>query len=113
MESSPESTITQAFNPLVATQAIWGMGADGLIYEPLLQFNIAAPPKFYPWLATAYQWSNGGKSVSFTIRPGVKFSDGSPMTPTDVVFSYNLVKKNPSINLADLTISSVSASGNT
>jgi peptide/nickel transport system substrate-binding protein len=45
MESSPESTITQAFNPFIATQAIWGMGADGLIYEPLLQFDIAAPPK--------------------------------------------------------------------
>ncbi len=54
MESSPESTITQAFNPFIATQAIWGMGADGLIYEPLLQFDIAAPPKYYPWLATAY-----------------------------------------------------------
>jgi peptide/nickel transport system substrate-binding protein len=113
MESSPESTITQAFNPFVATQAAWGMGATGLIYEPLLQFDIAAPPKYYPWLATAYQWSNGGKSVTFTIRQGVKFSNGTPMTPADVVFSYNLVKQNASINLAGLAISSVSASGNT
>ncbi len=113
MESSPESTITQAFNPFVATQAAWGMGATGLIYEPLLQFDIAAPPKYYPWLATAYQWSNGGKSVTFTIRQGVKFSNGTPMTPADVAFSYNLVKQNASINLAGLAISSVSASGNT
>jgi len=113
MESSPESTITQAFNPFVPTQAIFGMGADGLIYEPLLQFNIAAPPKYYPWLATSYQWSNGGKSVSFTIRQGVKFNNGTPMTPTDVAFTYNLVKNNKAINLAGLTISSVSTSGNT
>jgi len=113
MESSPESTITQAFNPFVPTQAIFGMGADGLIYEPLLQFNIAAPPKYYPWLATSYQWSNGGKSVSFTIRQGVKFNNGTPMTPADVAFTYNLVKNNKAINLAGLTISSVSTSGNT
>jgi peptide/nickel transport system substrate-binding protein len=113
MESSPESTITQAFNPFVATQAIWGMGADGLIYEPLLQFDIAAPPKYYPWLATAYQWSAGGKAVTFTIRQGVKFNNGTPMTPADVAFTYNLVKKNPSINLGGLPISSVSTSGNT
>jgi peptide/nickel transport system substrate-binding protein len=113
MESSPESTITQAFNPFVATQAIFGMGADGLIYEPLLQFDIAAPPKYYPWLATSYQWSNGGKSVTFTIRPGVKFNNGTPMTPADVAFTYNLVKNNKAINLAGLAISSVSTSGNT
>ncbi len=112
MESSPESTITQAFNPFVPTQAIFGMGADGLIYEPLLQFDIAAPPKYYPWLATSYKWSNGGKTVTFAIRQGVKFNNGTPMTPADVVFTYNLVKANKAINLAGLTISSVSASGN-
>lgn len=112
MESSPESTITQAFNPFVATQALYGMGADGLIYEPLIQFDIAAPPKYYPWLATAYKWSDGGKAITFTIRQGVKFSNGTAMTPADVAFTYNLVKKNPSINLAGLQISGVSTSGN-
>jgi peptide/nickel transport system substrate-binding protein len=113
MESSPESAITQAFNPFVATQPIFGMGADGLIYEPLLQFDIAAPPKYYPWLATSYQWSNGGKRVTFTIRQGVKFSNGTPLTPADVAFTYNLVKNNKAINLAGLAMSSVSTSGNT
>ena len=48
MESSPESTITQTFNPFVPTGAPWGMGATGLIYEPLIQFNLAAPPKYTP-----------------------------------------------------------------
>ncbi len=43
MESSPESTITQAFNPFVTTQAAYGMGATGLIYEPLIQFDLADP----------------------------------------------------------------------
>ena len=113
MESSPESTITQAFNPFIPTEAIWGMGATGLVYEPLLQFDIAAPPKYYPWLATSYQWSNGGKSVTFTIRQGVKFNNGTPMTPADVAFTYNLVKNNKALNLAGLPISSVSTSGNT
>ena len=112
MESSPESTITQDFNPFVATAAPQGMGATGLIYEPLLQFDIAKPPKYYKWLATSYAWSNGGKTITFDIRQGVKFNNGTPMTPADVVFSYNLVKKNPSINLAGLSISSVTSSGN-
>ena len=50
MESSPESTITQAFNPFVPTQAAYGMGATGLIYEPLIQFNMVSPPKTPLWL---------------------------------------------------------------
>jgi peptide/nickel transport system substrate-binding protein len=113
MESSPESAITQDFNPFVPTVAPQGMGATGLIYEPLLQFDLAAPPKYYPWLATSYSWGNGGKSVTFTIRQGVKWNNGTAMTPADVAFTYNYVKKYPAINLAGLPISSVSTSGDT
>jgi peptide/nickel transport system substrate-binding protein len=113
MESSPESAITQDFNPFVPTASPQAMGATGLIYEPLLQFDLAAPPKYYPWLATSYSWSNGGKSVTFTIRTGVKWNNGTPLTPADVAFTYNLVKSNASVNLAGLAISSVSTSGNT
>jgi peptide/nickel transport system substrate-binding protein len=112
MESSPETTITQDFNPFVPTGAPWGMGATGLIYEPLLQFDIASPPKYYPWLATAYTWSNGGKTITFTIRQGVKWNNGTPMTAADVVFTYQLVQKTTAINLAGLPITSVSSSGN-
>lgn len=113
MESSPESAITQDFNPFVSTAAPQGMGATGLIYEPLLQFDLAAPPKYYNWLTTSYSWSDGGKMISFTIRQGVKWNNGTAMTPADVAFTYNLVKKNAAINLAGLDISNVSTSGNT
>jgi len=112
MESSPETSITQAFNPYVTTQAIYGMGADGLIYEPLIQFDVAAPPKYYPWLATSYTWSDGGKAITFAIRTGVKWSNGTAFTPADVAFTFNLLKANTAINLDGLTISSVSTSGN-
>jgi peptide/nickel transport system substrate-binding protein len=113
MESSPESTITQDFNPFVPTAAPQGMGATGLIYEPLLQFDLAAPPKYTPWLATSYTWGTGGTSLTFTIRQGVKWNNGKPLTPADVAFTYNLVKANSAINLAGLQISNVSTTGNT
>ena len=112
MESSPETAITDDFNPFVSTAAPQGMGATGLIYEPLLQFDLAAPPKYTPWLATSYTWSNSGKSITFAIRQGVKWSNGTPMTPADVVFTYGLVQKNAAINLAGLPITGESASGN-
>jgi peptide/nickel transport system substrate-binding protein len=112
MESSPETTITQAFNPFVATQAAFGMGATGLIYEPLIEFNLVAPPKYTPWLATGYKWGNGGKSITFTIRPGVKWNNGTPLTPADVAFTFNMLKKNSAINLGGVDPTSVTTSGN-
>lgn len=111
MESSPENTITDDFNPFVSTAAPQGMGATGLIYEPLIQFNLAKPSVNYPWLATSYKWADGGKSITFTIRQGVKWNNGTPLTPADVVFTYELMKKNASINLGGLNISTVTASG--
>jgi peptide/nickel transport system substrate-binding protein len=113
MESSPESSITDDFNPFVSTAAPQGMGATGLIYEPLLQFDFAAPPKYYPWLATSYSWGSGGTSITFNIRQGVKWNNGTPMTPADVVFTYNYIEKNAAANLGGLKISNVSSSGNT
>src|SRR5260370_25399331 len=68
MESSPETSITQAFNPYVITQATYGMGADGLIYEPLVEFDLANPTVQYPWLATSYSWSSGGDAITFVVR---------------------------------------------
>jgi len=112
MESSPETSITQAFNPYAPTQPIYGMGANGLIYEPLIQFNVASPPNYYPWLATSYSWADSGKSITFAIRQGVKWNNGTPFTPDDVVFTFNLLKANAAMNLDGLKIVSVSASGN-
>ncbi|HEY6313974.1 MAG TPA: ABC transporter substrate-binding protein [Streptosporangiaceae bacterium] len=113
MESSPETTITQDFNPFDPTPAAYGMGATGLIYEPLIQFDLASPTIDYPWLATSYAWSNAYKTITFTIRQGVKWNNGTALTPADVAFTFNMVKANTAINSGGLTISSVSTSGNT
>jgi peptide/nickel transport system substrate-binding protein len=112
MESSPETTITQAFSPYTTTNATYSMGATGLIYEPLIQFDLADPPANYPFLATGYTWSDGGKAITFAIRQDVKWNNGTPFTPADVAFTFNLMKKTPAMNLDGLDISTVSTSGN-
>jgi peptide/nickel transport system substrate-binding protein len=113
MESSPETTITDNFNPFVTTSSIYSMGPTGLVYEPLIQFDLANPTVTYDWLATGYAWGNGGRSITFTIRKGVKWSNGTPLTPADVAFTYNLVKNNKTINIDGLNISNVTTSGDT
>jgi peptide/nickel transport system substrate-binding protein len=40
-----------------------------------------------PELASAWRISDGGRRIDFTLRPNVRFSDGSPFGPEDVVAS--------------------------
>jgi peptide/nickel transport system substrate-binding protein len=42
-----------------------------------------------PWLATSYTASKNGKTYTFKLRPGVKFSNGKTMTSADVKFSID------------------------
>ena len=88
----------QTFNPYVSTSLGVEDNMQSMTYEPLLEFNIMQPTQApIPWLATGYAWSNNGKTLTFTIRPGVKFSDGTPMTASDVAFTFNLLMKNSTL----------------
>lgn len=42
-----------------------------------------------PNLATDWEMSEDGKTWTFTIRGGVKFSNGSPLTVDDIVYSFD------------------------
>ncbi|NIK61890.1 ABC transporter substrate-binding protein [Kribbella shirazensis] len=81
------------YNPFAVQQTVrtW-------LFEPLMQQS-SLDCKVVPWLATGYSWESPSKLV-FTIRQGVKWSDGSPFSAKDVAFTYNLTKKYPSIDLA-------------
>jgi peptide/nickel transport system substrate-binding protein len=88
----------QTFNPYVSTSLGVEDNMQSMTYEPLLEFNIMQPTQPpIPWLASGYAWSNGGKTLTFTIRTGVKFSDGTPMTANDVAFTFNLLMKNTTL----------------
>jgi peptide/nickel transport system substrate-binding protein len=85
----------------------------GPVYEPLVFVNSLQSAKATPWLATSWTYSNGNKTLTFTIRKGVKWSDGKPMSAADVVYSFNLLKKNKAldINAVWSVLSSVTQKG--
>jgi len=70
----------------------------GVLYEPLVYDNLLNDKKT-PWLASDYQWSTDNKTLTFTIRSGVKWTDGQPLTAADVVFSFALLKQHPEADL--------------
>ncbi len=99
---------TCGFNPLNAATSNLSVG---FFYEPLVYINPLQNAKTTPMLASSYKWGDGNKSLTFTIRSGVKFSDGTPLTANDVAYTFNLEKKVPALDLTGVwsVLSSVTA----
>jgi peptide/nickel transport system substrate-binding protein len=90
------TTWTCGFNPFNASVNFLSFGTE---YEELTYVDGLKSGKTTPWLAKSYAWSNGNKTLTFTIRDGVKWSDGKPFSAADVVYTFNLLKKNPALDL--------------
>jgi peptide/nickel transport system substrate-binding protein len=105
-------TWTCGFNPFNSNNTQVSVGN---IYEPLVFMNILQNGKETPMLATGYTWSADKKTLTFTMRDGVKWSDGQPVTADDVAFTFSLMKKDPVADLQGIWstgLQSVTASGN-
>ena len=70
----------------------------GPVYEPLVYDNLLNDRRV-PMLASAYKWSADSKTLTFTIRSGVHWSDGQPFTAADVVYTFKLIKTNSALDL--------------
>lgn len=101
-------TFQRNFNPYGIINSLGG----NQIFETLYVIN-PIEGKNIPWLATGFQWSNGARTLTFTIRQGVKWNDGRPFSAQDVAFTFNLLKKYPPLDLNGVwkVLKSVSAHG--
>lgn len=80
------------------------------LYDTLLTFEGSDVSTPQPLLAESYEMSDDATTFTFTLRDDAVFSDGSPVTADDVVFSLNRLrnlKGSPSVTVADLTASKV------
>jgi ABC-type transport system substrate-binding protein len=66
----------------VTSSAGWDMHVLGLVYASITTLNPSGDVE--PGLASSWKYAPDGKSVTFTLRPGLKFSDGTPLTATAV-----------------------------
>ncbi len=98
-----------AFNPF--NGSVTGLSV-GIFYEPLVYDNLLTDQKT-AWLASAWEWSSDNKTLTFTIRDGVKWSDGQPFSADDVVYTFNLIKQYPAMDLQSVwsVLSGVAKSG--
>ena len=87
--------------PAAGFDPAYGWGAGEHVHEPLIQSTLTVTNPDLTIggdLATSWEASEDGLTWTVTIRDDVSFTDGEPLTASDVAFTYNTVKAASSVN---------------
>lgn len=95
-----------SMNPLVgvtvAAYEVWNLQYATLTDKAAKDFGVI------PGLAESWKGSKDRRTWTYTLRPGLKWSDGKPLTATDVAYTINRARKEQWLNYTS-TISNVTA----
>ncbi len=105
IQSSTQSAVPQVvdailsdpktFNPVLSADAT-SSSVGGMMFDGLISQNpITGQPE--PALAKSWTVSDDDLEITFTLREGLKWSDGQPLTADDVVFTFNQLYLNEAI----------------
>ncbi len=88
--------------------SVWGFGSfdsmhpyttkgrsgqlSSIFFESLLESTADEPDAVYGLVAESLEYPEDRSHVIFNMRPEARFSDGSPLTADDVVFSYEILR---------------------
>ena len=88
--------------------SVWGFGSfdsmhpyttkgrsgqlSSIFFESLLEGTADEPDSAYGLVAESMEYPEDRSHVIFNMRPEARFSDGSPLTADDVVFSYEILR---------------------
>ncbi|WP_333642403.1 ABC transporter substrate-binding protein, partial [Mesotoga prima] len=96
--SMKQGILIENFNPFSPNSNEMAIGG---FYETLIYFN-PMTGKIMNWLAESYEWSDDLLELTFNLREGVEWNDGTPFTEKDVLFTVNLGKNNKALDVASL-----------
>lgn len=85
-------TFQRNFNPYLPSARV----SVTYLYEPLVVLDPISGRQV-PWLAEKVAQPDA-RTIRFTIRPGVTWSDGQPLTAADVEFTFALLKKHAGLD---------------
>jgi peptide/nickel transport system substrate-binding protein len=78
------------WNPYIpGTYILQGMNQN--LMEPLFMLNYETGA-IEGWLASGYTANDAQTEFTVTLKPGTEWSDGTPLTSDDVVFTINMLK---------------------
>ncbi|MFI9010097.1 ABC transporter substrate-binding protein [Actinosynnema sp. NPDC053489] len=82
------------FNPFSPTT----LEGPGTIFEPLFFFNNIRDVEPRPRLGKSFTWNADGTRLDVELRDDAKWTDGQRFTAKDVVFTLDMITKNPAMN---------------
>ncbi|MFN2432979.1 MAG: peptide-binding protein [Gemmatimonadota bacterium] len=77
---------SDSFSEFVKTAQLSNQIADFMLFMTLLRYDEELRPQ--PYLARSFELAEDGSSVTFHLRPGLRWHDGAPVTGEDVLFTY-------------------------
>jgi peptide/nickel transport system substrate-binding protein len=80
-----------SLNPFVV-RGLAAQSIRGYVVESLMARGYDEPFTLYGLLAENVETDDERSFVSFTLNPAARFSDGRPVTPEDVLFSWQLLR---------------------
>jgi peptide/nickel transport system substrate-binding protein len=94
----------KTLNPISAETDIYTVWITiPYIFEPLLvhDFDADDDRQLKPHLAESYEVSSDGLEITLRLREDIRFSDGTPVTDDDVIFTYETIT-NPRVDAANV-----------
>ena len=78
-------------------RGMWDPELGFLIAEPLMMRSKDEPFSMYGLLAETVEWDDARTYIQFNLNPKAKWSDGKPVTPDDVIFTFELLRDKPEL----------------
>lgn len=73
-------------------RGMWDPEYGNFIIEPLMMRSKDEPFTMYGLLAETVEWDDARTYIQFNLNPKAHWSDGKPVTPEDVMFSFELMR---------------------
>jgi peptide/nickel transport system substrate-binding protein len=88
--AKPDGAITtESHNPYLGDSSASKYGYAKVIFEPLALVNPTGDLGTTPWLAESVEWNDDYTQVTVVPRSDVSWSDGTPFTGDDIVFTFD------------------------
>ncbi len=73
-------------------RGMWDPEFGNLVYESLMQRSRDEAFTMYGLLAETVEWDEDRTFIQFNLNPKARWADGEPVTPEDVIFSFELLR---------------------
>ena len=93
------SATIDTFNPFISIY-LTPTGINRMVYENLVQYS-AKDSSATEGLATKWETSSDGRTWTFHLRPGMKWSDNQPITSADPQWTYTQMMTKPDLGTAN------------